>query len=280
MSQELKPMKALEAELPQLQAILSLNANEGIDVKTLVAQELEYLRMHALTKPEIMDCIPTTVVMAVKWVLKQNLSMDPYAGLVYIKTRGVKINGEWKNALEITKTCNGELSVAYQCGKIKDHKIPTITKKENGAVEKVQFEFQVASGRWETREFDDTDFYRWQRASHKENSKRWKAESGKPQPDADKMNYANENYENFRGGIDPEFARAKAIKHGLKKLGTNPNEGRFSKIVMPSEKKIIIDPEKEASAIDDDKYTAHEEVGSTLNKSAIKPNMKFDTTGI
>lgn len=236
---ELKPMELLRTELPNLEAILALNAESGTDVKTLALQELEHLRMAGLSKPDIMECMPSTIVMAVKRILKQNLTLDPYAGLVYIKTRNVKVNNEWKKALEIMESCNGLLSIAYQCGKIKDHERPAVTKDTAGKVVGVSFRIQHASGRWEEFTYDESDFYRWQRASHKENGR------NKQDADAAKMNYANENYSNWKGGIDPEFARAKAIRHSLKKLGTNPNEGKFSRIIIPAEKQVIIEENKD-----------------------------------
>lgn len=277
MSTELKPMELLKSAAPELEAIMKLNASDGTDVKTLVLQELEYIRMASLTNAAIMECMPATIVMAVKAVIKQNLSLDPYAGLVYIKTRNVKIKDQstgqdtWKKALEIMPTCNGILSVAYQCGKIIDHKVPTVKKDENGKVTRVVFEFQVASGRWEIREFDDSDFYRWQRASHKENGR------NKQDANMEALNYSNENYTSWKGGIDPEFARAKAIRHALKKLGTNPNEGKFQKIVIPAEKQVIIETAKEEAAMNDDGGgTAYAEViESTTNESAMKPNESF-----
>lgn len=276
MSTEIKPMELLKSAAPELEAIMKLNASDGTDVKTLVLQELEYIRMASLTNPAIMECMPATIVMAVKAVIKQNLSLDPYAGLVYIKTRNVKIKDQstgqdvWKKALEIMPTCNGILSVAYQCGKIIDHKIPTVKKDDNGKVTHVVFEFQVASGRWEVREFDESDFYRWQRASHKENGR------NKQDANMEALNYSNENYTSWKGGIDPEFARAKAIRHALKKLGTNPNEGKFSKIVIPAEKQVVIETAKEEAAMNDEGGTSYAEViESNTNESAMKPNESF-----
>lgn len=269
---EQKPMELLRQSVNELKAILKLNAAEGVDVETLAIQELDHLRMVAITKPEIMDCMPQTVLMAVKTVLKQNLTMDPAAGLVYIKTRNVnmKKNGQdsWQKALEIQPSCNGILSIAYQCGKIIDHKFPVVNKHESGRVKSVSFEYQVKSGRWETREFDESDFERWQRASHKENGR------NKKDADIQKMNYANENYTNWKGGIDPEFARAKAIRHALKKLGTNPNEGKFQTITIPAEKKIVIDAAAEEAAASDEAVYA--EVIEETKNGAIKPNEEFN----
>jgi len=269
MSTEKKPMELLRTELPQLEALLSLNALPGTDVKILVAQELEYLRMHALTKPEIMDCIPDTVVMAVKTVLKQNMTLDPEAGLVYVQTRNINVGGSWKKALEITKTANGIISFNRQCGRILDVKNPVVEKNTLGKVVKVSIEFlvpSVPSPRWDLREFDESDFEKWRRASHKQNARSWKQGDSRPAPNADTLNFANEHYTNWKGGIDPEFARAKAVRHGVKKLGTNPNEGRFMKIIVPTEKQVIIDPEKDSLA-NHEEIVSHEVVESTINET-------------
>ncbi len=272
MSTEVKPLELLKTAVPELKAILALNAKEGVDVETIALQELEHLRMAAITKPDILDCLPATVVMAVKAVLKQNLTLDPYAGLVYIKTRNVKIKNaqgqdEWKKALEIQPSCNGLLSINYQCGKIIDHKNPEVKKDDAGKVIEVSFEYQVASGRWEKRTFDESDFTRWQLASHKENGR------NKQDAKIETMNYANPNYTNWKGGIDPEFARAKAIRHSLKKLGTNPNEGKFNKIIV-SAKTVIIDKEKEEQAL-----IVDEETGEITNAIVISETKNEPATG-
>lgn len=280
---ELRPLEELKKALPELTAILSLNAAEGVDVNTLALQELDNLRMISVTKPEILECFASTVVMAVKRVLKQNLTLDPYAGLVYVKTRNVTIKQKNEDgnitekkgkALEIMESCNGLLSINYQCKKIIDHKTPTVKKDAAGKVESVTFEYQLSSGRWEERTFDESDFYRWRRASHKENG-RWKDDFNTPQA-TESLKYANENYINWKGGIDPEFARAKAIRHALKKLGTNPNEGKFNKIIIPAEKKVIIEEGKDELATTDGEAIQDAVViSSTTNEPAIQPNNSF-----
>jgi hypothetical protein len=281
MSTELKPIELLKAELPQLEAVLRLNAADGVDVKTLALQELEHIRMHCISKPEILDCLPATIVMAVKTVLKQNLSLDPNAGLVYVKTRNVKVkdnNGQMvtKKALEIMPSANGIISINRQCGRILDMKNPVVTKDATGKVIAVSVEILLPSTpepRWEKREFDESDFYRWRRASHKENG-RYKDDFGTAAA-TESLKYANENYTNWKGGIDPEFARAKAVRHGLKKLGTNPNEGKFKSIIAhPIE--VIVDAEKDNAAGSEEANYA-EVVESTTNE-AIKPNTEFATT--
>lgn len=279
MTSEQKPMELLKAEIPQLSALMRLNAIEGVDVETLALQELEYLRMACLTTPAIMECMPQTILMAVKTVLKQNLSMDPAAGLVYIKTRSVKIkmpDGQEvsKKALEIIPSANGLISINRQCGRILDIKNPVVKKDATGKVIEVSVELllpSTPSPRWETRTFDESDFRRWQIASHKENG-RYKNDQS-----METLNYSNANYTSWKGSIDPEFARAKAIRHGLKKLGANQNEGRMMKIIVPIEKQIIIDHEKDNDASSDEiTYTAIvEETTNDTKPKGLQPNNDF-----
>ena len=116
----------------------------------------------------------------------------------------------------------------------------------------------MPTGRWEVRTFDESDFIRWQIASHKENGR------NKEDASLEKLNYANPNYTSWKGGIDPEFARAKAIRHGLKKLGTNANEKYANKINPVVFNKVEIDEEKDnAAATEETPITPHEEVADT-----------------
>lgn len=259
-----KPMELLRNEVPQLTALLSINARQGVDVNTVALQEIEYIRMQALTKPDIMDCIPQTVLMAIKTVLKQNLTLDPYAGLVYIKTRNVKVGNEYKKALEIQPSANGLISIARQCGRLLDIKRPKITKDGNGKVTDVSVDILLPTHggtRWETFEFDASDFKRWQLASHKENAR------SKQDASLETLNYANANYTSFNGGIDPEFARAKAIRHSLKKLGTNPNEKQMDKIVIEDAKAVVIESVVDSKA---DAEASNEE-NSYTNFENVEP---------
>lgn len=256
-----KVFELVKHELPQFKALLALNAKPGTDVETIALQELEFLRMHAVYKPEVFECIPTTIIMAVKSVIKKNLSLDPSAGLVYVKTRNMKIKDsvgadKWVKGLEVTETANGLISINRQCGRILDVERPEVAKDQSGRVIGVTFKFLKPSydqsgkpsTKWVEVSFDESDFYRWQRASHKENGRN--KQDANPQT----LNYANENYINWKGGIDPEFARAKAIRHGLKKLGTNQYESISNRINMTVDvpHEIIVDPSKdEAAAIDE-----------------------------
>jgi len=237
-------LELLKNELPQLKALIGLSARDGADLQAMAMQELDFLRLHAMSKPDIQQCIPASVVLAVKSVLKKNLSLDPNAGLVYIKTRNINVGTkqapEWRKALEIIESANGLISVARQTGRILDIKRPEVKKDASGKVIEVSVEILFPSygaPRWEKINFDESDFGRWKVASHKDNGRNQK------DSDSEKLNYANPNYTSFNGGLDPEFARAKAIRHGLKKLGTNPNETFFKHPENPRE--IIIKPEAE-----------------------------------
>lgn len=249
-----------ESDITTLSAVVSLNAKEGTDVVTIVLNELEHLESHAIMKPDILLCLPKTVGIAVRWVLKSNLSLDPNAGLVYVTTRNMNIGTReqpvWQKVLEVQATADGLISIARQCGTILDIKRPEVEYDETtGRVKAVTVAIQTPSFNerrepvavWEHRCFDESDFCRWQIRSHKQNSR------GKQDANANTMNYANENYTNFKDGIDPEFARAKAIRHGLKKLGTNQNESRAIRVAIAPSKVRYSNPAMDAIVMEEER---------------------------
>jgi RecT family. len=262
-------------ELPQLKAILQLSKPKGTDTQTLALQELEFLQMHAMAKPEIYECVPLSIISAIKAVLKQNLTLDPYAGLVYVKTRNVKINNEWVKALEIQPSANGIISIARQAGRVMDIERPEVIKDNEGRVIGVKVRYLVPSysreGKrqydWRQAEFDESDFARWRISSHRENGR------NKTDSDNVKLNYANALYTSFKGGIDPEFARAKSIRHGLKKLGTNLNEG-IKDYQAPVQN--LIDPDSDIEAGQDDQVFDNME---DATKHAMNLNNWTETKG-
>lgn len=229
MNETTTALQVLNAEKPTLEAITLFNYGPTQDVKSIIANEISFLEGMALTKPDILTCEPVSILTSMKYVLKNNLSLDPNAGLVYTKTRNFKkADGSWGKVLEIQPTCEGLISIAYQCGKILDHERPEVKKNEAGKVIEVSFKYMRPSPvgpRWVEISFDESDFKRWRSKSHQENSRN--------KPDASQVDYSNPNYSNFNGGIDPEFARAKSIRHALKKLGTNANE-RIMVHIKPS----------------------------------------------
>lgn len=288
MSKQTEIIKLASDELPTLSALVKLNSMPGVDAHTIALQELEYLKQQAVSKPVIFECLPETVIAGVKYVIKNNLSFDPNAGLVYIKSRNLQVNTAWVKALEVQPSADGLISIARQCGRVLDVDRPEVKKDVSGKVISVIAKFLIPSfdgngkpiTRWTEREFDESDFYRWQRASHNENARTWKADSGKAKPDAETLNYANPNYTNWKGGIDPEFARAKAIRHGLKKLGTNQNETRATRIVTSVEKKHVVETQADEAAMNDEgngDYIPHEDIPATKVHVTTHEEMEIPT---
>ena len=227
MSNETGLMAKLTEQVPTFKQLALINGIAPEKAEAIVIQEVEFIRESALANPDIMKCAPQTVLFVVKRAIKNNLTLDPQAGLMYLKTRNVNLstdqnNPQWVKVLEAQETCNGILSKCRMTGRIIDHKLPQVEFNEAGKCVGVTFEFQLPNGRWETVKFTEYDFERWGNASHKERSR------GKQ--DANTKDYRNSLYSSWRGGIDPEMAKAKAIRHGLKKLGTNPNENKASAI--------------------------------------------------
>lgn len=227
MQTENNGLAVLQKEAKQLQAVLAISVGPNADVRTLVLEELKHLEYAALSKPEILKCDPRTMVAALRKVMRSNLSLDPYQGLVYIKTRNVNIGTKAAPnnilALEIEPTANGLISENRQAGRILDVDRPEVKYDSQGVVISVSVRFLKSTfddkgnkaTRWQEIVFDQSDILRWKKASHRQNS------GGAPDGNFEK---ANALYRSHNGGVDPEFARAKAIRHGLKKLGTNLNE--------------------------------------------------------
>jgi hypothetical protein len=269
----------IKPELPEITALLSLN-NTG-DIQTMAMQELNYLEQQAALKPIILQCEKVSIVLAVKNVLRKNLSLDPNAGLVYLKTRNTNVGTYekpiWKLVLEVQETANGIISYNRQIGRMLDCTNPKVKKDSTGKVIGVSMEILKPSyrdTRWELYEFDESDFIRWQRASHKENKKGYKDNKGMKVPNDETLNYANPNYTSWLNGIDPEFARAKCIRHSFKKLGSNPNEQAKLTFKIPEP---LIDPRIAITEAEDQDFTPHEEITSQVNESQPHTNNQNDT---
>lgn len=248
----MQTLDLIKQELPTLEALLRINVPPTEDAHAIVLQELEFLRMQMELKPDLATCNAQSVLLAVKSTIKSNLSLDPQGGLVYLKARNINTAKrgapeQWVKVLEITPTANGLISINRQCGRVLDMERPEVQKDKAGRVVSVSVRYLVPSTpapRWQTVAFDESDFLKWRKASHKENSR------GKENANAETLNYANPNYTNFNGGIDPEFARAKCIRHALSKLGTNPNERGVTRIqVDPIE---VVAPHADIAATSDE----------------------------
>ncbi len=263
-------LELVKEELPTIEKILALSARPGTDLSTVAQNELMYLEAITQSKPEILKCTPLSLLLAVKGVMQKNLSLDPEAGLVYVMTRSVNTApkgqpANWVSVVEMKATANGLISTHRQNGRILDLTNPSVKKNDQGRVIGVSVSILKPSfptPRWELYEFDESDFLRWRRASHNERSR------GKADANAKTLNYANPNYTNFYDGIDPEFARAKCIKHALKKLGNNPQEAAIRVYDVPKQR--VVDPEIEADDYHDftegDNIAPHVEVSSTTHE--------------
>lgn len=252
-------LATLKNSLPDLCALMKLNAQDGVDIQTMALQELDHLNAHALMNQNLLDCDPQSVLLAVKSSIKKNLTLDPSAGLMYVKTRNVKRGNDWVKVMEIQLTCNGLISFYRQIGRIFDIKRPEVFKNGTGKVTEVFMEVLVPTFdpltmkqklEWRKMSFDESDFMRWRKASHKENSR------NKNDASEEKLNYANPNYTNFNGGIDPEFSRAKCIIHGLKKMGANQNEVNAKRVSSAPFQPIVIDQEAELAAMQEEQRPA------------------------
>lgn len=226
---------ALQKQNDTLVQIAGINIADKARAEAIVKQEVSYIYEAAMVNPEIKKCDPTSVVLALRRAIKNNLTLDPQAGLMYIKTRNINISpkdqpAQWVTIMETQETVNGVLSKLRMMGLVIDWENPVPKFDPNGKCIGVTFKWQHGNGRWETREFFEYDFERWGNASHKERSR------GKQ--DAASVDYRNQLYKSWKGGIDPEFAKAKAIRHALKKLGANPNE-RMASAIQPTPMKVI-----------------------------------------
>lgn len=211
----------MKSEIPTIERLIGLNAKAGVDTNALAIQEVQFLQMQMVAKPWIAKCDKTSIILALKYAIKNNLSLDPNAGLIYltplsVKTKDAEGRDKWIDTLEIKPTAEGKLSIAYQCSTILDHKRPKAIKDASGKVIGASVEVllpSIPNPRWELVEMDLSDFKRLRVFSHNKNSR------GKD--DAATRDYSNPLYSSFNGGIDPEFACAKVVSLALKKRGSN-----------------------------------------------------------
>lgn len=250
----------LNEQKPTLAQLVLVTMPKGstIEEATNVAiKEISNFEALLSTNPALKACNPKSVVHAVKQCINDGLTLSQSAGLVYLLPTKVKVgqNGnqdvyDW--ALSYDPTANGRLSIAYQSGSILDHKRPTYTFDEaTGKLKTVTFEYLVPSygqPRWEVCVFDQRYFEKWMAASANKNK-----------------GSANKNYTSYKGGIDPEFAATKAIRHGLGKRGTNLNGKRYQmpegKYAAPIE--VAVNESKDEVLMDEYLMTEHGKVNVT-----------------
>lgn len=214
----------LNENVPTLTQLLLVNMPEGtteMQAKRKAVREIMNIEAILSMKPELLVCEPHSIMLCVKQCIADNLTLSPAAGLVYLYPQGVCIGTDPKTNAKVYKqvmvydpTSEGRISIARQAGSILDHRRPVCIYDLDGKVESVSFSFLVPvkgwEPRWETVTFGTADFDRWKKKSE--------AKFG---------GKANPNYTSYKDSIDPEFAGSKAIRHALKKLGTNANEMRI-----------------------------------------------------
>lgn len=214
-------------------ALINLPDNTSIEkAERIVMKEIVNFEMVCVLRPELANLDKQSIMIAVKQCIADNLTLSPNAGLVYLYPGKVcigqnpKTNAkEYKDILVYEPSPEGRISIARQAGVILDHKRPFVEFDSTGKVCAVTFEFflnALPKPRWEIVKFDTNDFERWKQKSAAKNN-----------------GNANANYTSYKGGIDPEFARAKAIKHGMKKRGTNINEVQNANHVPAVETKNV-----------------------------------------
>jgi hypothetical protein len=211
-------LELLTQNKPTLAQLVLVNMPVGTtteEAQRVALKEISNFEMMAEMKPDLKGCTPLSVLLAVKQVICDNLTLAPSAGLVYLVPG--RVGNDW--VVNYDPTANGRLSMAYQSGTILDNKRPTFTSDGNGKLTSVTVEFLVPSypePRWEVITFNEVHFKKWMDASARKNK-------GAPNP----------NYLSWNGGIDPEFAGTKAIRHGLNKRGANMNAHRNIQISAP-----------------------------------------------
>jgi len=224
----------LMKEKPTLTQLVLLNMPTGTSVEEaqrVALKEISNYEMLMQVKPELKNCAPESVLLAVKQCISDGLTLAPSSNLVYLLPGKVKTGqnpktgaDEYKWVVNYDPTANGRLSIAFQSGSILDVKRPEFTYDEKtNRLKTVTVEFLVPSfpnPRWEAIIFGETHFKKWATACANKNN-------GK----------INANYTSWNGGIDPEFAGTKAIRHGLSKRGTNMNSKRG---VVPAHATTII----------------------------------------
>ena len=220
------------------------SANRGMseqEAQLRVQQEVINFQEHCIYNNELANCDPQSVLFGIRKVIGANLSLDRAKGHTYLTPEGIKqADGSYKKVLKVEYQAEGMLVLHYNAGTIIDHKRPQIEYNEKGKVVSVKWEYKLSNGRWESAQLLEMHFEKLRKASHVKNGR------NKNDADLNKMNYANPNYTSFSGGIDPEFASAKCIKHALKKMALDRNK------FQPQPTPVVTPTEAEHEVIDVD----------------------------
>lgn len=208
-------MEIVKAEKPALLKIASYVLGKPIaEIEGVVESEMLYLTQRISLSGPLQECTQESLLMCIRHAIRDNVSLDASAGLVYVYPQGVKApNGQYVKVAKYELSPNGSLSLARQTGSILDNTQVKLVKDENRKIIGGSIEIlkpSVPSPRWETFDFDIDDIERWAKFSAKKN-----------------RGTANALYSSGKGGgIDAGFMKAKVLKHSLKNMGTNVSETR------------------------------------------------------
>ena len=209
------PLQVLRDSAPTLMKIAGIVTNKpSEELEGLIAGELGFLQQRFELSSALRECTPESLLNCVRQSVKDNLTLNPTAGLVYIYPQninaGTREKPSWVKVAAYEPSPDGRISTARQTGRILDLTRPKVEKDAAGKViggSVSLLKDSYPEPRWELYEFDQSDITRWAKFSAKKN-----------------RGTANALYTSELGGPDPEFMRAKIVKHSLKKLGTNANE--------------------------------------------------------
>lgn len=199
------------------------------EVEAFVMNEIQYLQERVQMAPALEECSTESMLMCIRHALRDNVSLDGNAGLVYIYPQKIKVaKNEYKTVAHYELSPNGRISLARQTGNILDFERPQLIKegeKVVGGFMKI-LKPSYPEPRWETYDYNQSDIDRWAKFSSKKN-KKWDNAQRKFVEGSPNALYSS----GPGGGIDEGFMKAKIVKHTLKQLGINASEKVGQKIV-------------------------------------------------
>lgn len=233
--------EVVQNSLPALTKIASIVHPTRANVESLVLSELSFLEQRLALSEGLRKCTPESLVMAVRQAIRDNMSLNQSSNLVYLLPQNINTGTKdapiWTTIASYALTPDGKISLARQTGGILDFEQPHIEKDGTGKVIGGSIRLLKPSfpqPRWELFCFDESNIERWKAYSEKKNK-----------------GVANPLYSSWKKGIDPEFMKAKIIKHSLSKLGTNINEIRGEAIPIVEHTPIVSPEITEASVIEE-----------------------------
>jgi len=248
-------LKKIEEQAFSLQKIAGhVQGRTPEELEAFVLNEISYLKERVELAPALQECREDSLLMCIRHALRDNVSLDANAGLVYIYPQKVKVaNGQYVSVAHYELSPNGRISLARQTGNILDFERPQLIKegeKVVGGFMKI-LKPSYPEPRWETYDYNQSDIDRWAKFSSKKN-KKWDNAQRKFVEGSPNALYSS----GPGGGIDEGFMKAKIVKHTLKQLGINASERVGQKIVQ--DKSLDFEP---ALTIEETQKLEQEEFG-------------------